>query len=206
MAILVSYKFASTPDSGLDNFAGTVFTKMTGNPVFPAPPPNATLAMLDTAREDFTDKLNKAAHGSEQDTETKNLSRQELLKILRKLAGYVQITAATREDVLSAGFDTRSTNNAREPLTKPAGVEVKNGTEGQLVARLNAPIKNTNLYEGRASIDGGTTWLPSVFTGDSRHIIFSGLTAGKTYTIQVRALGGSTGKSDWSDPVSHMAM
>lgn len=48
--------------------------------------------------------------------------------------------------------------------------------------------------------------LPSVFTGDSRHIIFDGLLAGTTYTIQVRALGGSTGQSDWSDPVSHMCM
>ncbi|HEY3663981.1 MAG TPA: fibronectin type III domain-containing protein [Chthoniobacterales bacterium] len=83
---------------------------------------------------------------------------------------------------------------------------VKNGAASQLVARLGHPVKHTNLYEGRASIDGGTTWLPSVFTGDSRHIIFDGLTAGKIYTIQVRALGGSTGESDWSDPVSHMAM
>jgi hypothetical protein len=45
-----------------------------------------------------------------------------------------------------------------------------------------------------------------VFTGDSQHIIFNALTAGTTYTIQVRALGGLTGESDWSDPVSHMAM
>jgi hypothetical protein len=49
-------------------------------------------------------------------------------------------------------------------------------------------------------------WLPSVFTGDSQHIIFDGLTAGTTYTVQIRALGGSTGQSDWSDPSSHMSM
>jgi hypothetical protein len=49
-------------------------------------------------------------------------------------------------------------------------------------------------------------WSPSIFTGDSQHIIFDGLSPGKTYTVQVRALGGSTGQSDWSDPSSHMAM
>lgn len=206
MVIQVSYKFASMPDLGLDNFAGTVFTKMTANPVFPTPPTDATLAMLETAQQDFTQKLNDAAGGSVQDTEAKNLARQALLEILRKLAGYVQITADTREDVLSAGFDTRSTNNAREPLPKPTAVSVKNGGTGQLIARLGAPIKNTNLYEGRASIDGGTTWLPSVFTGNSRHILFNGLTPGSMYTIEVRALGGSTGQSDWSDPVSHRSM
>lgn len=113
---------------------------------------------------------------------------------------------ANREEVLSAGFDTRSANNASAPLAKPSGVSVKNGAAGQLIARIATPIKNTNLYEGRASIDGGATWLPSVFTGDSRHIIFSGLTPGSVYTIVVRALGGSTGQSDWSDPVSHRAM
>jgi hypothetical protein len=68
------------------------------------------------------------------------------------------------------------------------------------------PVKNTKLYEGRASADGGTTWLPSVFTGNSQHILFNGLTPGTTYTVEVRALGGSTGSSDWSDPSSHMSM
>ena len=29
---------------------------------------------------------------------------------------------------------------------------------------------------------------------------------GTVYTVQIRALGGSTGQSDWSDPSSHMAM
>ena len=29
---------------------------------------------------------------------------------------------------------------------------------------------------------------------------------GVTYTVQVRGVGGTTGYSDWSDPVSHMAM
>ncbi|MGH7976559.1 MAG: fibronectin type III domain-containing protein [Limisphaerales bacterium] len=32
------------------------------------------------------------------------------------------------------------------------------------------------------------------------------LTPGAMYSVQVRAVGGSTGYSDWSDPVSHMAM
>ncbi len=39
------------------------------------------------------------------------------------------------------------------------------------MAALGKPVKNANLYEGRASIDGGVTWLPSVFAGDSRHVI-----------------------------------
>jgi len=74
----------------------------------------------------------------------------------------------------------------------------------QLVASVD-PVKNTSLYEGRVKGSTGD-WLPSVFTGDSQHIEFNGLTPGQNYTIQVRALGGSTGQSDWSDPSTHMCM
>ena len=60
-------------------------------------------------------------------------------------------------------------------------------------------------YEGRIKGDDGV-WSAGVYTGDSQDIIFNGLTPGKTYTVQVRALGGSTGQSDWSDPSSHIVM
>jgi hypothetical protein len=110
------------------------------------------------------------------------------------------------EELLSSGFEAMSQNRAQSALEQPTGLVITNGTAGQLVGALGQPVKNTSIYEGRTSKDSGTTWLPSVFTGDSQHIIFDGLTAGTTYTIQVRALGGLTGQSDWSDPVSHMAM
>ena len=37
-------------------------------------------------------------------------------------------------------------------------------------------------------------------------MIVTGLTPGTVYAIQVRALGGTTGSGDWSDPVAHMCM
>ena len=70
---------------------------------------------------------------------------------------------------------------------------------------LHGTVKNANMYEGRAKPANGD-WLPSIFGGDSRRIAFVGLTAGTTYTIEVRAVGGSTGQSDWSDPSSHVAL
>lgn len=106
--------------------------------------------------------------------------------------------------LLSSGFQATSTNRTQSPLDQPTSLVIVNGTTGQLVASV-APVKNTSLYEGR--IKGPTgDWLPSVFTGDSQHIIFNGLTPGTNYTVEVRALGGSTGQSDWSDPSSHMSL
>lgn len=69
-----------------------------------------------------------------------------------------------------------------------------------------SPDQNAYLYEGRIKLEGEETWLPRVFSGDSRHMIIDGLTPGAFYPVELRALGGSTRQSDWSYPVSHRSM
>lgn len=203
MATKVSLGFAKLSDTELDNFAQGVIDAMTGNPTYPQPP--VTLPNLQAAKDDFTAKMAAAQAGGPSATAAKNNSRQTLVGMLRLLASYVQMSCNNDMALLlGSGFQAQNVNNAQVPLTKPEGLTIKNGTSGQLVARVS-PVRNTSMYEGRAK-DGEGDWQPSVFTGDSQHIIFDGLTPGKTYTIQVRALGGLTGQSDWSDPSSHMAM
>jgi hypothetical protein len=46
---------------------------------------------------------------------------------------------------------------------------------------------------------------PPVFFTQARRIILDNLTPDTTYTVQARAIGGSTGSSDWNDPISHMS-
>jgi len=199
----VSLGFANLSDMELDNFAQAVGDAMAGNATYPSPP--VTLASLATARDDFTAKIAAAQVGGPAATAAKNNSRQVLIGMLRQLAAYVQINCNNDQALLlSSGFQMQSTNRASVQLDKPEGLAIKNGSSGQLVGSVT-PVKNTNMYEGR--IKGATgDWLPSVYTGDSQHIIFDALTPGVVYTAQVRALGGSTGQSDWSDPSSHMAM
>ena len=55
--------------------------------------------------------------------------------LLRKVAAYVQIMC--NEDpalLLSSGFQMQSTNRTSNPLEKPAGLTLKNGVAGQLLA------------------------------------------------------------------------
>lgn len=203
MILKVSLGFAKLPDMELDNFTQGVIERLTGNAAFPTPP--VTLANLQTARTDFTAKIAAARAGGPADTAAKNNVRQDLLGMLRQVAGYVQINCNNDLHLLrSSGFESMSTNRAQTPLDHPLALVIKNGTSGQLVAKVS-PVKNTSMYEGRAKAPTGD-WLPSVFSGDSQHITFDGLTPGVVYTLQVRALGGSSGQSDWSDPSSHMAM
>lgn len=49
-------------------------------------------------------------------------------------------------------------------------------------------------------------WQSAGMFTQARRIVLTGLTPGVTYAVRVRAIGGSTGFSDWSDPISHMAM
>jgi hypothetical protein len=45
-----------------------------------------------------------------------------------------------------------------------------------------------------------------VVSTQARRIILGNLTPGTTYNVQARAIGGSEGYSEWSDPMSHMAI
>lgn len=203
MIAKVSLGFAKLADSELDNFAQAVIDAMSGNAAYPSPP--ATMASLQSAKDDFTAKLAAADTGGQADTAAKNNSRQTLLGLLRQNAAYVQMMCNNdMATLLGSGYQAQSTNRASVQLEQPQGLVLKNGTSGQLVGTVSR-VKNANMYEGRIKMESAD-WMPSVFTGDSQHIIFDGLTAGKNYTAQVRALGGSTGQSDWSDPSSHMAM
>jgi len=203
MIAKVSLGFARISDTELDNFAHGIVNGMTGNVTYPDPP--VMMSTLETAIEDFTARISAAQSGGTVATAAKNNSREALIGMLRLLAAYVQMSCnGDLVLLLGSGFEAQSTKGASVPLERPQVVAIKNGGTGQLVARVD-PVKNRNMYEGRIKLDG-SDWMPSVFASDSTRIVFEGLTPGQTYTIQVRALGGSTGQSDWSDPSSHMAM
>jgi hypothetical protein len=203
MVLKVSLGFAKLSDAAIDNFAQTVINSMTGNPRYPGPP--VTMAILQAAKDDYIAKTAAAQTGGPADTAAKNKSRQTLVGFLRQLAGYVQLHSDNdMAMLLSSGFQAQSSNRAQAPLEQPQRLVIKNGISGQLVASI-APVRNARMYEGRIKGPAGD-WLPSVYTGDSQHITFDGLTRGTDYTVEVRALGGLTGQSDWSDPSSHMAM
>lgn len=202
--IHVSLAFASMKDKELDNFTKQVVDNLYGNAAFTTPP--VLQPALDTARGDFTTKIAAAATGGQVDTAAKNDSRQVLIGLLRQNANYVEGACNNNlQTLLSSGYLAATGERHSLPLDTPVGLILTNGDPGSLVGKVK-PVKNTKMYEARASSDGGTIWLASVFTSDSQHIIFPGLTPGVEYTCTVRALGGSTGQSPWSDVSKHRAL
>ena len=200
--------FSSASDHQIEEIAGAVIEGMTDNPAFATPP--VTMAALLAALTAFTQAIAAAVQGGTAATALKNDKRATVVDLLRQLAGYVQQNCNNDlATLLSSGFEAVSTNRAQQPLEQPVIARLDNANSGQLAAKVKA-VRNAKCYEVRyAALNGQGTpgpWQTGGLFTDSRAMVFNTLTPGTTYNVQVRAIGGSDGYSDWSDPVSHMSM
>jgi hypothetical protein len=197
----VSYTFAQLPDTAIADYTDTIIAALTGNAGFPALP--VTLATLGTQKITYLAKLAATAQGGTLATAEKNAARDVLVTSLRQTAAYVQSVASQDLTLLlSSGFQAASTNRAQTPLDTPVVLGIDNSASTQLILRVQ-PVANARSYE--AQYKNGAGWLPGGIFTQARRMEIDSLTPGTTYTVQVRAIGGSTGSSDWSAPQSCMA-
>jgi hypothetical protein len=206
----VSRDFVNYPDSDLDEFANEIITCMGGNPAFPTPPVSITppvggsgddLTTLDTT---FRNAI-AGATGDPQYTAAKNKAREALLDGLRKDANYVQTIAShDLETLLSSGYNAASTNHVQTPLSQPVIVDIENLATTQLMLRLT-PVVNAKSYQVQTNPNGNGAWQEAGIFTQGRRIVLGGLTPGTTYNVRARAVGGSTGYSEWSVPATLMA-
>jgi hypothetical protein len=203
MAVLtVSLGYARLPDSELSDFSATVVTKMTNNPSYPTP--EVDLGDITAANTRFATAITAAAQGGTQLTAAKNAAREILLLLLRAQAAYVQSIAQNDQAMLfSSGFWNNATDCTRKPLPKPTVLNIDNFATTQLMLRLQ-PVDNARSYEVRLRL-GTQEWQPGGVFTKARGMLLEDLIPGQMYEIQVRAVGGSLGYSDWSDPILHMA-
>lgn len=198
----VSLSFAQFPDADLDEFASNVVVSLTDNASFPTP--TVPLVGLTAVQTQFHTAVLAAANGGLQLTAVKNEKRTALMDVLRQEASYVQGLASQNLPVLlSSGFAANSTNHTSAQLDSPVIVGLDNGLAAELILRM-LPVVNAKSYEVQTKNSGG--WTPAGIFTQARAITLPGLTPGQTYVVQSRAIGGSTGYSDWSNPTSHMVM
>lgn len=200
--------FTNAPDHTLEEVAGSVLDHLYENAAYPTPP--VTKVNLQAALTALTDAIAAQQHGGTEATADKNNKRAALVDMLRLLAAYVQEKHGNDlATLLASGFDAVSTNRAQSPLEKPVILSVDNGNTSQLLVRVVA-VTNSHGYEVRYALAGPGGVLGPYQSGgsftNSRSMPLNGLTPGGLYSVQARAIGGSTNYSDWSDAVTHMCM
>lgn len=144
-------------------------------------------------------------HGGTLKTAIKDAARAACITALDKDASYVDINCDDDMTILlGSGYEPVSTNRTQVVLDAPQVIGVSYPQTGQLKLRVKGD-PNRKAIQGRIKTTGDE-YGPVVSFKNSKQILFESLTAGTTYVMQLIGLGGSTGKSDWSEPVSKMAM
>jgi hypothetical protein len=188
--------------------AGIIINGMTGNPAFPSPPMD--LKTVQAALDDLNAAMAAQPCGGPSATAEKKNKQEALIGLLRRLRRYVEDNHGNDLSVLlSSGFQAASPTRARSPLANPSIINAGFGNSTELVLKVT-PIAHAKCYEVRmAAIGAGNTlgpWQAAGLFTNSRSMTIGGLTPGITYMFQVRAIGGSTRYSDWSNPVSRMCV
>jgi len=186
--------------------AATIITGLTGNAAFPSPP--VDLKTVQAALNDLNSAMVAQAHGGPAATAEKHDKQDALIALLRQLKHYVEDHCGNDVAVvLSSGFQPALTTRTRAPLVNPEILAVDLGSSGELVLKVT-PIARAKCYEVRLTAAGAGnvqgSWQTAGLFTNSRSITVGHLTPGTTYTFQVRAVGGSTGYSEWSNQVSRM--
>lgn len=192
----VSYAFTRLADTAIADFVDVIINGLTANDGFANLP--VTMAALGTQKTNFLVKLAAKAQAGTIATAQKNVAKAVLMESLRQLAAYVQSVANNDLALLlSSGFRAVSTNRASSPLSQPVVLGIDNQSSGKFIVRVQ-PVVRAKAYE--AQYKNGGDWLPGGVFTNSRRIEITNLTPGTSYLVQIRAVGGSTGWSDWSAP------
>jgi hypothetical protein len=190
-------------------FMGWVITCLTGNAAFPKPPiplvppvpPDPSQPLDMTTRMNNLDlAVKNSVSGGVIQTGAKNAALAAAFEGLDANGFYVQTNARTDLPLfLTSGYQAMSTNRAQSPLDTPSITGIDNGTSTQLDVHLS-PIANALGYEVQLLI--ANVWTTVMFSPQARTITLKSLTTGTVQQVRARALGGSTGQSDWSMPGS----
>jgi len=203
---LEDYRILS--DEGVVSRGVGVYTGTNGNPNFPNPP--FPLADLKTGADNLSALMAESLDGSKKVIAEKNKQREAVIKMLRLLGRYVEVTC--KEDMAifkSSGFEPASTTRtAPQHVSQNIRTIDHGAVSGQIVVQVKAVPKSLS-YELRygAALNGGApaTWITELVTGVKAPVIINGLTPGTIYAFQVRSLG-KAGYSDWSDSVTLMCI
>src|SRR5690242_12105493 len=169
--------FANVSDTDVVARGTNIQTNMTGNPNFPNPP--VDLATLKAAIETFAALIAEALDGGKKVVAQKNKQRQAVIRMLRLLGRYVEVTC--NDDMASfqtSGFEAAPPKTVTPPLTEKIRKIQHGANSGQITIWLKT-VPNASSYEIRyAPANGGQApaWTTVPASMVRSPITLSGLT------------------------------
>ena len=186
-----------------------ILNAITGNTNFPTPP--VDLNVFKTTLDAYSAAIGDAKDGSKKAKTLRDRLGEEVIRILRALASYVELNC--KDDMntfLSSGFQPRSsTRTPAGPLAQPTLAGLNQGISGQLLASIKS-VRNAKHYDVRSGQVGPgglppANWSIQTVPNTKAAVPISGLTPGTTYAVQVRAYGAS-GYTEWADSMTRMVI
>lgn len=176
----------------------TLLEWMTANPKYPTPSP--TLAVVQTAFSAYKVATAEAAQGGVANTAARDARRAELVSLLRQLANYVSATAnGDLETLISSGFPIQKPDrNPIGPLPAPFAPAMAQGPVTGSLSAVVSPIYGGFTYNWRLALASAPTVFVQTAQTTAARVLFTGLTAGQLYNVEVNVVGAA-GTSDWSD-------
>jgi hypothetical protein len=178
------------------------YTGLKDNPNFTTPP--VDLTVFKSNLDSLATLNTEAKDGSKKVIAQKNKQQAVVIKQLRMLGRYVEVTCNGEMAIFkSSGFQPKSTTKTPpQPLPVPVIRKVKHGpTTGQLVVQVKGDRKaSSHELRFSAVINGAapSSWVTQQFGSVKPPVVISNLTPGTVYAVQVRALG-PLGFTNWSD-------
>ena len=208
--VRASLAYKTVPVQMASAFLGWNISCMTGNPAFPKPPvpivppvpPDPTAPVdLTTRKASLDAAISAALDGGSVLTLARNAAWQFAIDGLDANAFYFQtISHYNLPMFLTSGYQAASNNHGQSQLDTPSVLGIDNDISTQLAVHLSA-ITNAVGFEVQTCI-GTAPWTTVKFSPQARNIILTGQPTGTVVQVRARALGGSTGQSDWSAPSS----
>ena len=200
----IKLHFAGFSDAEMEARSFGIIAAMTGNTHFPEPSP--TLADLNNSLKLFSDALALAKTGDRVKAVNKNQLRENLDRLLTRLADYCSFIAQGDRFILaSSGFALSAETSAPKTLGSPENFSVEIGSKtGDALAFVNT-VANAKSYLFRWGIAPivNETWFHTIYS--QPRFTITGLIPGTIYSFQI-AVAGSKGQLVYTDIITKMVV
>ena len=182
-----------------------IHQKMNNNPTYIDLQPLVTA--LRSLIDAYSAALLNAADGGKDRTKAKNKAKDELNKLMTKLAKTMEINANDQAEGEGDDFATNAGFQIQEATTKkkatvievPSNFNVVNDTKKGVIILTWERAEGAITYAFEEMEDNGS-WKNGRYCNQTS-MTLSGFTLGAKKTFRIKAIGPDTKTSEWSEPV-----